>query len=127
MREVPWTDDEGRIWAKLLPDAEPSSAADRGITVGPIDVTPLAVANDWPQTFHVRLHNELYHRRIFLTVDQRELRRRVGDIVIAIQKAAKVDGLKIINLTADDDGAILLGSEQSDTPDRSEQGGSNGQ
>ena len=127
MREVPWTDDEGRIWAKLLPDTEPASAADRGITIGPIDVTPLAVENDWPKTFHVRVHNELYHRRVFPEVDQRRLRGRVGDIVSAIQRAAKVDALKIVNLTASDDGAILLGSEQGDTSDRQEQGGSDGQ
>lgn len=127
MREVAWTDDEGRIWAKLIPDTEPASGADRGITIGPIDVTPLAVRDEWPQTFHVRLHNELYHRRVFPSVDQRGLRARVGDIVAAIQRAAKVDGLKIINLTADDDGAILLGSEQDGTADQSEQGGPNDQ
>ncbi len=118
MHEVAWTDDEGRIWAKLIPDTERVQNADRGITIGPIDVTPLAVENEWPRAFAIRLHNELYHRRVFNSVDSRELRARAHDVVAAIQRAAKVDALKIINLPGSDDGVTILGDEQDDTSDR---------
>lgn len=100
MRETSYVDDIGRHWAVMLPEHEPQSRAHLGIPIGPIDVTPLAEEFEWPQDFHVRLHNQLFHAHVYQD-DERILRARSADIIGAITRAAKVDAQRIIDLIAD--------------------------
>lgn len=90
-REATWTDDEGRHWATLIPDNAPDDHAPMGIAVGPEPLDALGLPHD----FAVRLHNQLFERRIF---GYTEAARRPNDIAQAVRAAVKVDAHSIIDL-----------------------------
>lgn len=100
MKEASYVDAEGRHWAVLIPEQEPAHRAHLGIPIGPIDVSPLAEEFEWPLAYHVRVHNQLFHARVFPD-DPRILRARTADIIGALTRAAKADAQRIIDLTAD--------------------------
>ena len=108
MRETTFTDEEGRMWAVLIPDHESDDRAHLGMRLGPPDLREFAAERGWGQDFEVRLHNHLYHRRIFYSDDERELRRRAGDIIQAIVATAKVDAMSIIDLILRDPAILSL-------------------
>jgi hypothetical protein len=91
MREVTYIDPDGRMWAHLLPDDLPDSDAEVGLPLGPPPLAALGLAID----VEVRLHNQLFHRRIFTEADAR---RRSGDVLLAITAAFKVDVKRVIDL-----------------------------
>lgn len=100
MRESSYTDGEGRLWRVLLPSDESDYYAERGIRIGPIDVTPLAEARGWPRDFQMRLHNELFHRHINTTIPRRDRAALAQHVVQAIIAALKVDAKSILDLDA---------------------------
>lgn len=91
MREVTYTDPEGRHWFVQLPDGVPDSEAYKGIPLGPPSLDELEL----PIAIAVRLHNELYHRRI-LTL--RDAIRGQQDIGSAIRAALRVDVQRLATL-----------------------------
>ena len=93
MRLINYTDADGRIWAVQLPDGLPDSDASLGLPVGPPSLSPLGL----PLEVEVRLHNQLYHRRIFSLVDAQRNRQNV---VAALLAAMKLDAERIIQLYA---------------------------
>ena len=90
MREASYTDTEGRQWAVLLPDGVPDSDAALGIPLGPPSLESLGL----PLEFEVRLHNQLYVRRLFTF---RDMKTRRMEIMGALQAALRVD---IVAITA---------------------------
>lgn len=96
MREVTYTDHEGRMWWRLLPDGAPDSDARIGIPLGPPPIDSLGL----PVQVGTRLHNELYHQRIFDHVDAV---RRQTDIATALRSALRLDVASVIALYADRD------------------------
>ena len=93
MREASYTDDEGRQWAVQLPDGVPESDAEMGIPLGPPSLAPLGL----PLEFEVKLHNQLFGRRLFT---HRDVKARRMDILGALQAALKVDIVAIAHLYA---------------------------
>lgn len=93
MREVDYTDDEGRWHRVLLPESAPDSAAHRGIPVGPPDLRALEL----PRDVEIRLHNQLFHRRLFT---ERDVRARGHDVLSALQSALRVSVQAITNVYA---------------------------
>lgn len=90
-RIVTYTDAKGRMWAKNLPDSVPDSDAAMGFELGPPSLEPLGL----PLDMEVRLHNELFARRLWTFAD---LKRRPVDVQGAIQSAFKVDAGRIFEL-----------------------------
>jgi hypothetical protein len=90
LREVSWTDAFGRRWATQIGANEPDSAASSGLPVGPIPLDELAL----PLWFEVKLHNELFKRRIFTFVEAsaRGGRERLQE---AVRAAVKIGALEL--------------------------------
>lgn len=86
-----FTDASGRLWAVLLPEDAPDADAPKGFIVGPPDLSEL----DLPRSTMVRLHNELFHRRL-LTAEDARLRR--PEFVAALSSAFKVDAGRVADL-----------------------------
>lgn len=91
MREMSYTDDEGRQWAVSLPDGVPESDAALGIPLGPPSLAPLAL----PLDVEVRIHNQLFARRLFTP---RDVKTRRMEILGALQAALRVDIVAIAAL-----------------------------
>jgi hypothetical protein len=91
MREMSYTDDEGRQWAVSLPDGVPESDAALGIPLGPPSLAPLGL----PLDVEVRIHNQLFARRLFTP---RDVKTRRMEIVGALQAALRVDIVAIAAL-----------------------------
>jgi hypothetical protein len=91
VRQSSYTDEEGRHWSVSLPDGVPETDAALGIPLGPISLEPLGL----PLEVEVRLHNQLFARRIFTVSDVKA--RRV-DIFGALQAAFRVDTERIAQL-----------------------------
>lgn len=90
MRELDYTDGEGRRWRVALPDGAPDEEAAQGIIVGPPPVADaLGIAEPWA----TRLHNELHRRGLYRLVD---VRRRPGDVQGALQAMLKLDAQAIM-------------------------------
>lgn len=89
MRETTYTDPTGRKWAVLLPENAGDEHAYMGIVVGPQPLDDLRL----PPTYAIRLHNELFARRIFTSADAR---RQPGDVARALVSAARVGALEVI-------------------------------
>jgi len=83
MRQTTYKDDLGRKWAVLLPDGVPDEAAAQGIPIGPPPLDSLGLSLD----VEVRLHNQLFERRLFTNRDA--LARRT-DVLGAVQAAFKM-------------------------------------
>ena len=91
MKEATYEDAKGRFWRVLLPDHAPDSDASMGIPIGPPSLDSLEL----PEEQAVRLHNQLYHRRLFT---EQDLKRRRHDVTAALFATFKIDAQKIVNL-----------------------------
>ena len=89
MREVEHVDIEGRKWRVLVNDDDPDSMAQYGIPFCPTDLSDLGL----PLDFEIRLHNQLFERRI---VGHADAAARATDITAAIRTALRVDAQMII-------------------------------
>lgn len=94
LREVDWTDDDGRRWRVLLPERVPDTDARRGVPVGPPDLRPLGLPHD----VEVRLHNQLFARGLFT---MRDVRARSGDVQSAVASAMRLSAQRVIALFED--------------------------
>lgn len=84
MRIVDYCDKRG-MWFKVeLPDDVPDSEAHTGIPIGPPDLESLQLPND----LSLRLHNELFHRKLYTLKD---VFSRNGELRAALQSALKLD------------------------------------
>jgi hypothetical protein len=91
LKEVDWTDAEGRIWRTLIPQSVSDADAQRGVPVGPPSLEDLEL----PLAIEVRLHNQLHARRLFTIKDVKARRR---DIVGALLAVFKLDAQHIAEL-----------------------------
>ena len=94
MKQVSYTDESGRKWATLIPDNVPKSSANMGIPLGPPDLSGLNLEEE----LAVRLHNQLFERRL-LTLD--DVRRNRDSLVAAVMSAAKFDANRIVAIYKD--------------------------
>ncbi len=85
-----YQDDEGRMWATMVPLGHEEEAS-MGIPIGPPDLSPLGL----PPAQEVRLHNQLFNRGILTSKD---LRGRGKDVFAAIQSALQVDVAAVTGL-----------------------------
>jgi hypothetical protein len=83
LKNAIYTDDTGRKHSVLLPEGVPEEEAEKGIPLGPPDLTELGL----PEEIGVRLHNELFYRGIITGNDA--LRNRPS-IMSAIQSCLKL-------------------------------------
>lgn len=91
MRQLDYTDEEGRTWRVELPDGAPDAEAPRGIIVGP---PPVADGLALPEPFATRLHNELHRRKLW---SLKEVQHRPHDVQAAILAAFRVDVIAVVN------------------------------
>lgn len=94
LREVEYEDPQGRKWARILPSDASDSDAIVGVPVGPPSLDSLEL----PLEVAVRLHNQLFHRRIFTRQDAE---KRTQDIAGALMSALKVDVQRILSVYAE--------------------------
>lgn len=93
MREVTFTDFDGRKWRRLIPDEAPDEQAEYGIPVGPPPLDRLRL----PLALEIRLHNELFNRGLFT---ERDVRRRSEELPSALRSAIGLDVQKIFECYA---------------------------
>lgn len=79
-----YKDNDGRLHRVIVPDGCPEDLYPEGIPVGPPDLALLGL----PLEIEVRLHNQLYSRRLF---NLRDVLSRPKDIQGALQAALKLD------------------------------------
>ena len=91
MKIVSYEDSKGRMWATRLPDDAPEEDAPMGIPLGPPPLESLAL----PEETEIRLHNQLFSRRLFT---EKDVKTRISDVVGALQAALAVDAGAIISL-----------------------------
>ena len=91
MNQSSYVDEEGRYHAVLLPNGTGEDDAARGLPLGPPSLESLGL----PQDIEVRLHNELFARRLFTGKD---VRKRRIDVFGALQAALKVDIEKVVQI-----------------------------
>ncbi len=91
MKQTSYVDEEGRHHAVMLPDGVGEEDASQGLPLGPPSLAPLGL----PEDVEIRLHNQLFSRRIFTSKD---VRKRRIDVFGALQAAFKVDTEKIIQI-----------------------------
>lgn len=84
LREVTWSDRDGRRFVVMLPDLVPDSEARRGVPIGPPDLSGLGL----PHSVEVRLNNELVARRLLRRED---LRGRIAELTSAVMAACRLD------------------------------------
>ena len=84
MKQLAYTDPDGRKYMVALPDDAPDSHARLGIVIGP----PLSITDSLmgtlPKGVAIEIHNALFDRRIFTWEDART---RVVEVRAAIQAA----------------------------------------
>ena len=88
-RETSYQDRDGRWWQVLVPTESSEAEAHLGIPIGPPPLDGLAL----PEPYATRLHNELFHRRIF---SAKQARRHASDISSAIRQVFAIDVQEII-------------------------------
>lgn len=91
MRQTSYEDADGRKIAVLLPDEDSDVNAPMGFRLGPPSLESL----DLPEDVEIRLHNQLFERRLFTQAD---IRARRQDIFGALQATLKVDIARIAAL-----------------------------
>ena len=85
-------EDEEHLWrVVLVPESSDESTYHMGIEVGPPDLSSL----DLPMPVKVRLHNELFRRRLLTRAD---LRGRGMEVFAAVQAAYKADAAAVTAL-----------------------------
>lgn len=92
-RRVQYVDGIGRKFEVILPDGDDDPA--HGIIVGPpfIDEVLRAVIESDLESLLVRLHNELYARRVLTYEDAK---RHIPEVVSAIKSALRVDAAVVM-------------------------------
>lgn len=90
MKESQYQDKVGRWWKVLVPDNSKGGIS-QGIPIGPPSLEGLGL----PESIEIAIHNELFARRIFISVD---IKRNRADVLAAIQGALKIDSQKILDL-----------------------------
>ena len=85
-----YQDEEGRMWATMVPVGHEDEAS-IGIPIGPPDLSPLGLS----LAQEIRLHNQLFNRGILTSKD---LRGRGKDVFAAIQSALQVDVAAVTGL-----------------------------
>lgn len=86
MDEVVYTDELGRKFKVVVPQG---GDPEFGVVIGP----PYLDGLELPDSVMVRLHNELFYRRLFTLAD---VRRRPIDVDGALRAALKLDVQKIL-------------------------------
>lgn len=89
LKQVSYTDEEGRIKAVMLPESSSEDEAQlRGIPIGPPSLEELGL----PKEIEVALNNELFHRGI---LTPRDALKRRPEIMSALQAALRLDSEKV--------------------------------
>lgn len=91
VRNATYKDDSGRLWSVILPDNAPDEHIKYGVVEGPPDISSLEL----PVHIEVRLHNELFHRRLFTYSD---LKKRRPDLIGALQAAFSIDIQRLVTI-----------------------------
>jgi hypothetical protein len=91
MRDVDYTDPDGRRWRVRVPDDCPEHRYCEGIPVGP----PALDSLELPLDTEVRLHNELHSRKFFTL---RDVLNHPKDVQSALQATFKLDVQRIQSL-----------------------------
>lgn len=91
LREASFVDQDGRKWATQLPARASDTDAVLGIPLGPPDLSTLSL----PLELEVRLHNELFGRRLWSNSD---VSKRPDELKAALQAALQVDIFRIMEL-----------------------------
>lgn len=91
MKEATYTDGAGRQWATLLPDNAPDTDAEMGIPLGPPSLEGLNL----PTEIEVRLHNQLFARKIF---GHKVATANKLNVQGAMQAVLKLDVLRILEI-----------------------------
>lgn len=95
MKELDWTDPEGRIFRVRIPSDAPDSHARFGIIIGPPPLDPL----DLPLSVEVALNNQLHRRKLWT---ERDVQRRPMEVVSAVKAAFNADATRVIALYSAD-------------------------
>ncbi len=88
---VTYEDVDGRAWLRALPQGVPASQASIGIPLGPPSLEDLGL----PKDIEIRLHNQLYARKL-LTSD--DVRMRTTEVYSALMAALRLDVQRILAL-----------------------------
>ena len=91
MKTLSYVDEEGRSHAVFLPNGTSEADVAKGLPLGPPSLESLGL----PEKVEIRLHNELFARRIFTATD---VRKRRIDVFGALQSALKVDTERIVQI-----------------------------
>jgi len=91
MKQASYVDEEGRYHAVMLPNGTGEEDAAKGLPLGPPSLEALGL----PEEVEIRLHNQLFSRRIFTAKD---VRKRRVDVFGALQSAFKVDTERIVQI-----------------------------
>lgn len=91
MFETEYVDYEGRKFWIRLPDGAQPDDYQFGLRLGPPDLSQLGL----PLAVEVRVHNELYYRRLFHFSD---VKRKRQDLVGALMAALKLDADKLLEV-----------------------------
>lgn len=95
-RQVEFLSPEGKYYLMAIPDDAPDDMARFGALIGPPDLTEL----DLPTEVEIRLHNQLYWRKIFTA---RDLRAKRVDAQGAVQAALRLDVDRILQVMENGD------------------------
>ena len=99
-----------------MPDGLPDSDANMGLPIGPPDLAPLG----FPEEVEVRLHNQLFARRLLTAPDV--LRHR-KEVFAALQAAFRVDTDRIVALYLESEAAKADNQNDEPPPGRRRTGG----
>lgn len=91
MRTTSYVDEEGRHHAVQLPEGVSEEDASKGIPLGPPSLEPLGL----PKEQEIRLHNQLFSRRLFTAKD---VRKRRVDVLAALMWSFKVNAEAIVQI-----------------------------
>jgi len=97
MKQVTYTDKEGKRYEVLIPDDAPDSDAAHGVIVGPSSLANLKL----PKSVEVLLHNQLHSRGILTASDAKRNRQ---ELVNALMATLKVDAERIISIMEGESG-----------------------
>lgn len=85
-----FTDDEGKMWAVLVPEDQ-IDTPELGFIIGPPDVSVLGL----PSEISVRLHNQLFTRNLLSKAD---LRGQNQQVYAALHAAFRLDFASVTSL-----------------------------
>lgn len=97
MKQVTYTDKEGKRYEVLIPDDAPNHDAAHGVVVGP----PSLASLNLPKAVETTLHNQLHSRGILTASDAMRNRQ---ELVNALMATLKVDAELIIKAMEGENG-----------------------